>query len=291
MGILDIEKERLEKEYLELQKNYNVLRDKTHESLYELSKTESDIIEKFISFADSYKKIDCSPEFYEMDGLDSKKENLDLGELKKKAIGFVKLANEIKNKDKEIYAAISLVGMTKILDKACIVDDETSLNNEKLNKLISYLVDISNKVLNKELVTKIDNLDKEGMIKFERNMHSSIRVIKDLTHELSKIKSIADKYNEKLKYLNEIYDHDMEHVREYVDFTGTKNWKELDKNQGALMSIHSNVIVAQLLHDMCCKGIYDEKTEKLDYKNFEKMIERANEVIDVIDVYLKVNVF
>ena len=291
MGILDIERKRLEKEYLELQDNYYVLRAKTQESLYELSKTEADIIEKFISFADSYKKIDCSPEFYEMDGFDSQKVSLDLGELKKTATRYGNIATGIKKKNKNAYATISLVGMTSIIDKAYSGDSESGLKAEKLDDIISYLEGISNKVLNKEIDSKLSKMDEEGLIKFEKNMHSAIRVIKDLTHDLSTIKSIAEKYNEKLKYLEAIYDKDMGYVREYIDLTGAKNWKELDKNQGALMSIHSNVIVAQVLHDMCCKGIFDTKTGSIDYKSFEKMIERANEVIEVIDVYLKVNVF
>lgn len=294
MSILNMEKDRLKKHYLELEDNYNVLKGEVEKSLNKLTKTEVHILSKFGVFVDLYKKINCSPDFYEMDGFDATKVTLDLEGLKLQSNMVVSISKHIGEKNDKEFAGISLLGTKKLLDKSNEIGmiNESSINRSNIEELKSYLDEILGSILDrKNTEFSIEKIDDDSIIEFEKEIHSAIGELKNLNHSLSTMKSICDKYDEKLNYLEKIYDHDSEIVREYVDFSGANDWKELDKNQNALMSIHSNVTVAQLLHDMCSKGIIDANSREIDYKGIEEMIEKADNVIDVIDVYLKTNVF
>lgn len=289
MGLLDIEKDRLKKHYEELVENYTHQKELANNAIVDLSKTEMDIISKFPMFVDTYTKINCTPEFFEVDNFGEEKVNLDIKDLKLDSKNILEVSKAVKTSNINEYAIISLIGTKKLLEKSCELGivNEKNINHDNMPKLVEYLSSLHSKVIDQIEVIDIDD---SSIIEYEKKMHKAISGVKEAIESLKTIESLSLKYKEKLLYLGKIYEHDRERVREYIDFTGIKDWKELDKEQDALMAIHSNITVAQLLHDMCNASII-EGDGALNYKSFQSMIEKADNVIDVIDVYLKTNVF
>lgn len=290
MGLLDKEKERLKNHYNKLSTENKSIKKETENSLKTLTKIEIEVAKTLISFAEIYIKIGCSPDFYEMDGFGDKKVNLNIDDLKSQSRRITFISENISENDSRAYAAVSLIGTKKLLE----VSDSLGINDskveaEQIDDLKAKLNGFSSDILDKDLIDnnlKIDSEKAEGIFDCEKTLHKAIGDFKDINSDLNSIKSNTDIYSEKLKYLMKIYEEYKEIVREYIDFTRVKNWKDLDKNQDALMAIHTNIAVAQTLHDMISIGVYDS-----GIKEMKKMIERADEVINVIEVYLKVNIF
>ena len=290
MGLLDKEKERLKNHYNKLSTENKSIKKETENSLKTLTKIEIEVAKTLISFAEIYIKIGCSPDFYEMDGFGDKKVNLNIDDLKSQSRRITFISENISENDSRAYAAVSLIGTKKLLE----VSDSLGINDskveaEQIDDLKAKLNGFSADILDKDLIDnnlKIDSEKAEGIFDCEKTLHKAIGDFKDINSDLNSIKSNTDIYSEKLKYLMKIYEEYKEIVREYIDFTRVKNWKDLDKNQDALMAIHTNIAVAQTLHDMISIGVYDS-----GIKEMKKMIERADEVINVIEVYLKVNIF
>ena len=287
MKLLDKEKERLKKHYEELCAENSSIKKEAETSFKTLTKTDIDVAKILISFADIYINIGCSPDFYDMDGFSDKKVNLDINDLQAKARRIMSIVQHIKDSDSRTYAAISLIGTKKLLE----VSDEIGIGDsnikyEQMNMLRDKLNTFSANILEKGDNLKVDLQEDNSLLDYEKELHKAIGDLKNINSDLTSIKNCIDKYDEKLKYLIKIYEEYKELVREYIDFTEVKNWKELDKNQNALRAIHTNIAVAQVLHDMISIGVYGD-----GIKAVKKMIEKADEVINVIEVYLRVSVF
>lgn len=290
MGLLDKEKERLKKHYNDLRTENESIKKEVETSLKTLTKTEVEVAKTLISFAETYIRIGCSPDFYEMDGFGDKRVNLKIEDLKSQSRRIISISQHISESDSRAYASISLIGTKKLLEVSDSVGiADSKVKYEQINALKTKLNSFSADILDRDLTDdslKIGSEEESKILEYEKKLHKAISDFKDINSTLTSIKNNIDKYDGKMKYLIKIYDEYKELVREYIDFTRVDNWKELDKNQNALSAIHTNIATAQMLHDMISIGVYDD-----GIKAIKKMMERAKDVIDVIEVYLRVNVF